>query len=140
MKISGVAIVGRQNEPLLLRTSEAQPPCEPIEHIIYAALDVVDDHALLSAKKSTPDALKFYLGALYPLEDGKCYGYLVNTKIKFFIITQSQAHSDQDVQSIFQQLHSEYVRMACSPFFKQDAPITSAKYVRFVDSLLASGS
>ena len=129
----------------------------------------------MSTKKATNDTLRFYLGSLYPLEDGKCYGYVVNTKIKFFIVTDGRSENDLDVQQAslftcacecvsvcmwgcecacaskceyacgscssthhafqtrvvivleqaFQRLHSEYIQMACNPFFKQDAAITA---------------
>lgn len=50
MKLCGIAIVGRHDEPLLLRSSENAPPCEPLEHIIYAALDIVEDQGEITCR------------------------------------------------------------------------------------------
>eukprot|EP01147_Barroeca_monosierra_P001372 gene1372-4547_t len=115
--IIGVAVVGRQ-------ASKAHPPCEPLEHIIYTALDVAENH-VAGLKRINSTESKFFLGSLYPLEDGRCYGYLTNTQIKFFVITRSVTHEDAVILRVFERLHDEYVKLVCNPFFKPDTQITA---------------
>ena len=46
MRVRAVGIVGRSNAPLLLRCSEHAAPQEPLEHIVYASLDIVEERSM----------------------------------------------------------------------------------------------
>eukprot|EP00055_Hartaetosiga_balthica_P002870 m.5586 g.5586 ORF g.5586 m.5586 type:complete len:135 (-) comp2432_c0_seq1:208-612(-) len=131
MTILGVAVVGRKNQPLLIRVNEECPPSEPIEHIVYSALDIVEEQTALNGKKYQ----QLFLGSLYPLEDGRCFGYITNTKIKFFIITDASTSKESEVKQYFERMHNTYIQVASSPFFKHEAPLTSTKLISFIDTM-----
>ncbi|CAH8605141.1 unnamed protein product [Schistosoma curassoni] len=157
-----VVVISDTNQLLYLRTAECPDPL--FYHFkAHSALDVIEDKL---SKRTTSggnhDQLEQYLGLLYPMEDHRIYGYVTNTKIKFIMIFESHVLSSQstqsnvsvhqthlrdvDVRAMFQRLHTAYIALVCSPFYKPGTPIQpdklSAAY-RFdqcISSLLATNA
>lgn len=65
-----------------------------MEYITDFWYTYLHEWSVAGLKRINSTESKFFLGSLYPLEDGRCYGYLTNTQIKFFVITRSVTHED----------------------------------------------
>ncbi|KAK4468784.1 hypothetical protein MN116_007955 [Schistosoma mekongi] len=138
-----VAVISDTNQLLYLRTAECPDPL--FYHFkAHSALDVIEDKlSKRTTSGSNNDQLEQYLGLLYPMEDHRIYGYVTNTKIKFIMIFESHILSSQAVQSsvsvhqthprdvdirtMFQRLHTAYINLVCSPFYKPGTPIQPEK-------------
>lgn len=70
---------------------------------------------------------ELYLGMLYSLEMYKIYGYVTNTKIKFIIVvdTTNTTLRDNEIRSMFREIHSIYADNVCNPFYIPGEAITS---------------
>ncbi|CAH8584916.1 unnamed protein product [Heterobilharzia americana] len=151
-----VVVISDTNQLLYLRTAECSDPL--FYHFkAHSALDVIEDKLSRRTASGTHDQLEQYLGLLYPMEDHRIYGYVTNTKIKFIMIFEShilssqssqsglQTHTrDVDIRAMFQRLHSAYVNLVCSPFYKPGTPIqpdkqaAASRFDRCISSLLAT--
>ncbi|CAH8641761.1 unnamed protein product [Schistosoma rodhaini] len=156
-----VAVISDTNQLLYLRTAECPDPL--FYHFkAHSALDVIEDKLSKRTSGGNHDQLEQYLGLLYPMEDHRIYGYVTNTKIKFIMIFESHVLSSQstqsgvsvhqthlrdvDVRAMFQRLHTAYVALVCSPFYKSGTPIqpdklsASHRFDQCISSLLATNA
>jgi hypothetical protein len=131
-----VAIIAKENYPLFLKTASAEKDLK-FYYTVHTSLDVVEEK-ISSVAKSTNDLRELYLGLLYPTEDYRVYGYVTNTKVKFIIIVESSnaALRDNEIRSMFRQLHHAYVDMLCNPFYIPGEEITSNSFEKIVSSMM----
>ncbi|CAH8863615.1 unnamed protein product [Trichobilharzia szidati] len=139
-----VVVISDTNQLLYLRTAECPDPL--FYHFkAHSALDVIEDKLSKRTTSGSPDQLEQYLGLLYPMEDHRIYGYVTNTKVKFIMIFESQNLSpsqstqsslpshqhthlrDVNIRDMFQRLHTAYIDLVCSPFYKSGTPIQPEK-------------
>jgi len=95
--IAAVAVIGRNNNPLYLKTHGSDGSQKQFFHfVVHASLDVIEEKVKRRAKT---DKAEKYLGLLYPTEDYKIYGYHTNTQVKMIlVVTESAAIKDVDVK------------------------------------------
>eukprot|EP01111_Echinosteliopsis_oligospora_P005827 TRINITY_DN1952_c0_g1_i2.p1 TRINITY_DN1952_c0_g1~~TRINITY_DN1952_c0_g1_i2.p1 ORF type:complete len:116 (-),score=14.69 TRINITY_DN1952_c0_g1_i2:191-538(-) len=97
MRIVCVAVVGKSNNPLYIKSFETQDTMK-FHYIVHSSLDVVDERT----KKTSQGTAEMYLGLLCPTEDYKVYGYITNTKIKLIVVMLDDMEvKDADVKSVF---------------------------------------
>ena len=91
-----------------------------------------------------------YIGFLFPTDEGKVYGYVTCTKIKFIVIIDdgatvgsgnggagvgsgsgasgSGAHQEvkeSTIRSLFKKIHEEYTNIVSNPFYDPSQKMTS---------------
>ncbi|XP_018652981.1 hypothetical protein Smp_091740.1 [Schistosoma mansoni] len=140
-----VAVISDTNQLLYLRTAECPDPL--FYHFkAHSALDVIEDKLSKRTSGGNHDQLEQYLGLLYPMEDHRIYGYVTNTKIKSSVSVHQTHLRDVDVRAMFQRLHTAYVALVCSPFYKSGTPIqpdklsASHRFDQCISSLLATNA
>jgi len=131
-----IAVIAKENYPLFLKTIPAENELK-FYYTVHTSLDVVEEK-ISSVSKNTNDPRELYLGLLYPTEDFKVYGYVTNTRIKFVIVVESSNTSlrDNEIRSMFRQLHNAYVDMMCNPFYVPCENITSRSFEKLVSTMM----
>ena len=89
-----------------------------------------------------------YIGFLFPTDEGKVYGYVTCTKIKFIIIIDDGVPSgngsggssggagaggsgthmevkDSTIRNLFKKIHEEYTNIVSNPFYVPNQKMTS---------------
>lgn len=63
----------------------------------------------------------------------RSYGYMTNTKIKFILVVDSlnSAFRENEIRTIFRNIHQEYVNFISNPFIMPNEPIFS-KYALWI--------
>eukprot|EP01120_Amphizonella_sp_Union-15-10_P016961 TRINITY_DN9250_c0_g1_i1.p1 TRINITY_DN9250_c0_g1~~TRINITY_DN9250_c0_g1_i1.p1 ORF type:complete len:140 (-),score=22.95 TRINITY_DN9250_c0_g1_i1:42-461(-) len=136
MWIAAIAVIGKQNNPLYIKTLGKNGDDLKFHHIVHTSLDVVQE---LTSKKESTQADK-YLGQLYPTEEYKVYGYITNTRIKFILIVDYDSRAKEaDLKQFFTKFHELYADTVCNPFYTFDENITSQKFEERVTELVSSG-
>eukprot|EP00026_Physarum_polycephalum_P011003 Phypoly_transcript_11194.p1 GENE.Phypoly_transcript_11194~~Phypoly_transcript_11194.p1 ORF type:complete len:140 (+),score=18.47 Phypoly_transcript_11194:416-835(+) len=138
MKVVCVAIVGRANNPLYIRSFDQNEDPLKYHYIVHSSLDVVEErvHKDNNKKVQTTD---MYLGLLYPTEDYKVYGYTTNTKIKLIVVVLDDADvKDSDIKNFFRWFHNVYTGTVCNPFYVVDTAIKSKKFDKDLDQAIRS--
>jgi trafficking protein particle complex subunit 2 len=136
MLIRCVAVIGKKNDPLYLKTfSKRSGENEDLfrgEEIHYhflahTSLDCIEEKVAKRGSSSADPSREetaAYLGLLYYLEDLRLYGYMTATSVKFIVIIETSVEpKDTEIQSIMQQIHEAYVRMVNNVFF----PVTDIR-------------
>ncbi|XP_075743661.1 trafficking protein particle complex subunit 2-like protein isoform X3 [Rhipicephalus microplus] len=130
-----VAVIGRENSPLFVKTVT---PCNELKFLytIHTSLDVVEEK-ISPGNKSSGDVRELYLGLLYPTEDYKVYGYVTNTKTKFIVIVETSRTTlrDNEIRQMFHKLHASYCDVVCNPFYVPGGQILSRSGNNSTDQL-----
>jgi hypothetical protein len=139
MKVVCVAVVGRANNPLYIRSFDTSTTDHLKYHyIVHSSLDVVEErvHKDSNKKVTTTD---MYLGLLYPTEDYKVYGYTTNTKVKLIAVVLDDTDiKDSDIKNFFKWFHNAYTSTVCNPFYTVDTPIKSKRFDKDLDQAIRS--
>mmetsp|Transcript_21574 Transcript_21574/g.47352 ORF Transcript_21574/g.47352 Transcript_21574/m.47352 type:complete len:138 (-) Transcript_21574:260-673(-) len=133
--IVSMAVVGPANSPLFIHTISPEEDPLNFHYIIHCALDVLDER--LNTKSKTPGGNDPNLGLIYPTEDYRVYGYVTNTKVKFFIIVDEIETKMSDIREIFRRFHLAYVDAVSNPFHLQGHALASKSFEARVRSLAA---
>ncbi|EAT36697.1 AAEL008223-PA [Aedes aegypti] len=131
-----VSIIGKENSPLYIATASADKEIE-LQYQVHASLDVIEEKCSTGQKQSA-DGRELYLGLLNSTEIYKIYGYVTNTKVKFVIVIDSSNTSfrENEVRSMFRNLHSLYTDAVCNPFYIPGEPLTSKTFDRNVRNII----
>ena len=134
-----VAVVDQDNQPLFLKSVQTDSPLA-FHYIVHTSLDFVEEKASVKVASSSVsvDSRELYLGLLYSIEDYKVYGYVTNTRAKLIVIIDAVNTNlrDADIRLLFRKLHSAYVELISSPFYKVREPISSRKFGKVVEEML----
>ncbi|KAH8263967.1 hypothetical protein KR038_010779 [Drosophila bunnanda] len=130
-----IAVIGKDNAPLYLTTSDMEQELE-LQYHVHAALDVVEEKCLIG--KGAPESKELYLGLLYSTENHKIYGFVTNSRVKFIVVIDSSnvALRENEVRAIFRNLHILYTDAVCNPFYIPGESLTSKKFDRAVQKLM----
>uniref|UniRef100_A0A7S2DWP0 Trafficking protein particle complex subunit 2-like protein n=1 Tax=Helicotheca tamesis TaxID=374047 RepID=A0A7S2DWP0_9STRA len=124
------------------------------QFIMHAALDRLEEltagNRWRAPGAAGSDAM--WIGMLCPVEELRVYGYIITTKIKFLIAIedifppdqkQKQQARENEVKSLFANIHSLYVEHMLNPFSNIESTIESRKFDEgvksFVDAFNSSG-
>ncbi|EDX06595.1 trafficking protein particle complex subunit 2-like protein [Drosophila simulans] len=131
-----IAVIGKDNAPLYLTTSDMEQELD-LQYHVNAALDVVEEKCLIG--KGSPESKELYLGLLYSTENHKIYGFVTNTRVKFIVVIDSSnvALRENEVRAIFRNLHLLYTDAICNPFYIPGESLTSKKFDRAVQKLMS---
>ncbi|EDW90015.1 trafficking protein particle complex subunit 2-like protein [Drosophila teissieri] len=131
-----IAVIGKDNAPLYLTTSDMEQELD-LQYHVNAALDVVEEKCLIG--KGAPESKELYLGLLYSTENHKIYGFVTNTRVKFIVVIDSSnvALRENEVRAIFRNLHLLYTDAVCNPFYIPGESLTSKKFDRAVQKLMS---
>ncbi|XP_055320100.1 trafficking protein particle complex subunit 2-like protein [Sitodiplosis mosellana] len=131
-----IAIIGKDNSPQYIATSDLDKELE-LQYRVHAALDVVEEKCAVGQTPSQ-DSRDLYIGLLYSTEYHKIYGYVTNSKIKFIIVVDSSntALRENDVRTMFRNLHSLYTDAVCNPFYVPGEPLESINFDKLVRQIM----
>ena len=135
MIIACVAIIGRANNLLFIRSFNSQVDQLRFHFIVHSALDIIED----KLQEQSGSALN-YLGLLYPTEDFKVYGFRTNTNAKIVVVVDDLDTKDTDVRAFIERMNGLYVKAVCNPFYTMNEEITSNKFEVDVAKLVAQSS
>ncbi|EDW36308.1 GL16746 [Drosophila persimilis] len=137
--MSFVAVIGKDNAPMYLTTSDMEQELD-LQYHVHAALDVVEEKCLIG--KGVPESKELYLGLLYSTENHKIYGFVTNSRVKFIVVIDSSnvALRENEVRAIFRNLHILYTDAVCNPFYIPGESLTSKKFDRAVQKLMSGNA
>ncbi|CAM9975519.1 unnamed protein product [Ascophyllum nodosum] len=137
-----IAVVGRKNEPLFLRTytdadgeEEEEDATHRLHNIVHSSLDVVGDKKAKKRPSGVTDALTdMFLGHLCPIDEYRVYGYMTSTRLKLLAVLEDVNDiRESDLKKVFASIHDLYVNNLRNPFSPLAKPIDSAKFRLAVD-------
>ncbi|XP_059614368.1 trafficking protein particle complex subunit 2-like protein [Phlebotomus argentipes] len=133
-----IAIIGKDNSPLFIATTDLDRELE-LHYSVHASLDIIEEKCMPASGKQSVDSRDLYLGMLYSTETDKIYGYVTNTKTKFIIVIDSgnSALRENEVRSMFRNLHILYTDAICNPFYTPEEPLTSKAFDRSVRNIMS---
>lgn len=138
MRIVCVAVVGKANNPLFIKSFE--PYVDPLKfhYIVHTSLDIVEEKVapIPGSKKST----ELYLGLLCPTEDYKVYGYITNTKNKLIVVVDDSDIKEHEIKTLFRHFHSVFTDAVCNPFYIMDQKMTSKKFEHAITTFVKQHS
>ncbi|BFG04545.1 trafficking protein particle complex subunit 2-like protein [Drosophila madeirensis] len=134
-----VAVIGKDNAPMYLTTSDMEQELD-LQYHVHAALDVVEEKCLIG--KGAPESKELYLGLLYSTENHTIYGFVTNSRVKFIVVIDSSnvALRENEVRAIFRNLHILYTDAVCNPFYIPGESLTSKKFDRAVQKLMSGNA
>ena len=91
-----------------------------------------------TTKTAGADNRELHLGSLYSSEHQKVFGYVINTRIKFIIITDNSNTTlrDNEIRRMFRKLHTAYTNIMANPFYLPVENITSCKFDAMVKGIM----
>ncbi|PAA68879.1 hypothetical protein BOX15_Mlig022834g2 [Macrostomum lignano] len=128
-----VAVVGRDNQPLYLRTLPHENALQ-YHYLVHTSLDIIQERVASAAqtagqaKAGHHDPWDQYLGLLHFREDFRVYGYVTNTRVKLVLVVEAAnpaLQKDADVRAVFKRLQAAYIRLVCSAFYTPGEQIVS---------------
>ncbi|XP_050545058.1 trafficking protein particle complex subunit 2-like protein [Daktulosphaira vitifoliae] len=128
-----VAVVSKENAPKYVASLNPDDELE-IQYEIHSSIDFVEEK-LKTGKK---DMRELYLGLLYSTENHKIYGYVTNTKVKFFVVIDASNLTlrDNEIRFMFRKLHTAYTDLMCNPFYIPGEYITSENFDKIAKGIL----
>ncbi|ALC41479.1 CG9067 [Drosophila busckii] len=134
-----IAVIGKDNAPLYLATSDLERELD-LQYHVHAALDVVEEKCLIG--KGAPESKELYLGLLYSTENHKIYGFVTNSRVKFIVVIDSSniALRENEVRAIFRNLHMLYTDAVCNPFYIPGEQLTSKKFDKAIQKLMTGNA
>eukprot|EP01114_Cavostelium_apophysatum_P006749 TRINITY_DN18200_c0_g1_i1.p1 TRINITY_DN18200_c0_g1~~TRINITY_DN18200_c0_g1_i1.p1 ORF type:complete len:157 (-),score=15.79 TRINITY_DN18200_c0_g1_i1:48-497(-) len=145
MKIACVAVVGKQNNPLYIRSFDPLVEGLKFHYVVHTALDVIEDRDSAPPPTPTPNAPKpkgndMYMGLLCPTEDYRVYGYVTNTKNKLIVVLDDYDVKEHDIKSFFKAFHSIFADANLNPFYTPDEKISGKQFDRQLVQLVKKRS
>ena len=149
MPVAGVALLGKENNPLYIRAFGPHDQLR-FHFIVHTALDFIEEKVaaqrsqagIVPPQQAAAGASKqdYYLGLLYPIEDLRAYGYLTNCRIKLVLVVDDEEVREGEVKSLFRRLHALYVDTVSNPFHAPDSDLDAcASFRRQVERLVEAG-
>ncbi|CAM9107082.1 unnamed protein product [Ectocarpus fasciculatus] len=137
-----IAIIGRQNEPLFLRTytdaegEEEEDANLRLHNIVHSSLDVVGERKV--GRKGSAGAADvstdMFLGHLCPIDEYRVYGYMTSTRLKLLAVLEDVNDiREPELKRVFSTVHNFYVNYLRNPFSPLAKPVDSAKFRLSVD-------
>ncbi|KAI9189143.1 hypothetical protein H9P43_000571 [Blastocladiella emersonii ATCC 22665] len=133
--IACVAIVGKQNNPLLVHAMSGHDVDLKFHFLSHVACDYVDE----KLRSPTPPS-DAYFGLLATIDGLNIYGYMTNTRIKFFIMLPTSVFTkDSELKSAFEVVHAAYIDLLTNPFYDPDSlqMVHSPRLIQRLQSLSA---
>eukprot|EP00698_Gefionella_okellyi_P004410 TRINITY_DN14070_c0_g1_i1.p1 TRINITY_DN14070_c0_g1~~TRINITY_DN14070_c0_g1_i1.p1 ORF type:complete len:129 (-),score=19.64 TRINITY_DN14070_c0_g1_i1:84-470(-) len=127
MPLVAVAVIGKDNNPLYVKSFSKTDDDLKFHYIAHSSLDMFE------AKE--PRRQDSYLGLLFPIESYRVYGYVTNTRNKFVVIVDDADPKENDLKQIFRKFASAFTDAICNPFYVVGQPIASVKFQREIDAL-----
>jgi len=137
MKIVCVAVIGKANNPLYIKSFDLQVDSLKFHFIIHSSLDVVEEKISSLNTKKSPD---LYLGMLCPSEDYRVFGYVTNTKNKLIVIVDDYDPKESEIKSFFKTFHSHVANALSNPFHTIDEQVTNKLFDREITQLVKKKS
>mmetsp|Transcript_66019 Transcript_66019/g.130918 ORF Transcript_66019/g.130918 Transcript_66019/m.130918 type:complete len:150 (-) Transcript_66019:30-479(-) len=147
MPLSGVAVLGKENNPLYIRAHRQHADQLRFHYIVHTALDFLEDKVGAQRQAgpatpsgNTPSKHDCYLGLLYPIEEFRVYGYLSNSRIKLIAVSDDEEVKDGEMKALFRRLHALYVDTVSNPFHTSDTELSDcASFDRQVERIVEAG-
>lgn len=146
MTVAGVAVLGKDNNPLYIR---AYGPHDQLRFhfIVHTGLDFLEEKvtaqrqaAGTSAAAAATSKHDCYLGLLYPIEELRVYGYLTNSRIKLIAVLDDEEVKDTEMKALFRRLHNLYTDTVSNPFHTPDTELYGcASFDRQVQRIVEAG-
>ncbi|CAN0322003.1 unnamed protein product [Ectocarpus sp. 12 AP-2014] len=137
-----IAIIGRQNEPLFLRTytdaegEEEEDANLRLHNIVHSSLDVVGERKVgrKGASGAADVSTDMFLGHLCPIDEYRVYGYMTSTRLKLLAVLEDVNDiREPELKRVFSTVHNVYVNYLRNPFSPLAKPVDSAKFRLSVD-------
>eukprot|EP00002_Diphylleia_rotans_P034430 TRINITY_DN7396_c0_g3_i1.p1 TRINITY_DN7396_c0_g3~~TRINITY_DN7396_c0_g3_i1.p1 ORF type:complete len:141 (-),score=34.84 TRINITY_DN7396_c0_g3_i1:113-535(-) len=135
--VACVAVIGKGYKPLFLKSYGNEEEIK-FHFIVHSSLDLVEERANTKKGGSVTFNADSYLGLLCPIEDYKVYGYLTNTRTTFILVVDDADVKDTDARTFFRKFHHLYVSTINDPFYTVDQKLTSPRFEKDLQSILAS--
>ncbi|KAI1287767.1 Trafficking protein particle complex subunit 2-like protein [Halotydeus destructor] len=133
MSIVALAIVNRENFPLLIKTyvdykgdsadDKEKKEALKLTYLLHSSLDIIEE------KQNNLQNREPYLGLLTQLENYKIFGLLSTTKTKVIAVLSTINHvmlRDTEARNMLKHVHSSYVDATTSnPFYSPGDEIRS---------------
>ncbi|BFZ63380.1 hypothetical protein YB2330_004502 [Saitoella coloradoensis] len=131
LRIASIAIIGKRNQPIYLRTFPAGSHHSDLKYhyLSHTALDIFTERLsppISSSHTSSGVQLDAYLGLLYSIEDLSVYGYTTNTGVKFVltvVVGEEEVVRDVEVKGVFRGVGDAWVGLVCNPFWEEGGKI-----------------
>ncbi|RKP01635.1 hypothetical protein CXG81DRAFT_25670 [Caulochytrium protostelioides] len=155
-KLSCLAVLGKANNPLYLRTFVDDGNELRYHYLNHTACDVIEERTTPPAPAATGGhaaaaaaqlaaakwaaATDLYLGLLFTTADVAVYGYMTNTRIKFILTLHAgdAVVREADVRAVFARVHLAYCQLVCNPFYDPESQRLIAS-PRFNQAMAALG-
>eukprot|EP00752_Nemacystus_decipiens_P007654 g6842.t1 len=137
-----IAIIGRQNEPLFLRTytdaegEEEEDANLRLHNIVHSSLDVVGERKVgrKGATGAADVSTDMFLGHLCPIDEYRVYGYMTSTRLKLLAVLEDVNDiREPELKRVFSTVHNVYVNYLRNPFSPLGKPVDSARFRLAVD-------
>ena len=147
MVVEGIAVIGKEKNPLYLRAFGPHDQLR-FHFIVHTALDFVEEKVAAQYQQTTQQQAAgaggakhdCYLGLLYPIEELRVYGHLSNCGTKLIAVLDEEEVKDAEMKAFFRRLHSLYVDTIANPFHTPDAELYSSKtFARQVERIVDAG-
>ncbi|KAK9896298.1 Sedlin [Cystobasidium minutum MCA 4210] len=117
MRILSIALIGRQNQPLFIK-SYGRPTATVEEDlkwhfVAHTSLDVFEEREASNFRQND-----HYAGLLQVMDDYAVYGYQTSTRVKIVLVLAltEETVKDNDIKTIFKAIHNAYVAYLSNPF------------------------
>lgn len=128
----GIAIVGKNNEPLYLWENGSSSMSVPLQIKVFASLDYLEDNIVVVNPNGQMPISKKNTRFLGAISDG-IYAYITATNIKFLLVSDDQ---QVEFPQLMQELHEQYIQHIMNPFNDTKGPIQSKRFDERIESLL----
>mmetsp|Transcript_13202 Transcript_13202/g.32052 ORF Transcript_13202/g.32052 Transcript_13202/m.32052 type:complete len:146 (+) Transcript_13202:259-696(+) len=128
MTIACIAVISKENAPVLLRVYEEGADETKFHYICYGAIDLFEEREVARGRNAD-----MFLGQLFPVEGYDVLGYVTNTGVRFALVVGAQSQHAPDpplVKAFFKKLQALYIDCVSNPFYKPGQPIVSASLDR----------
>ncbi|KAJ3410793.1 Trafficking protein particle complex subunit 2-like protein [Chytridiales sp. JEL 0842] len=113
-----VAVIGKQNNPLYLKTFSTLHKDLKFHYCCHTACDIIEERVSAGSRHTDQ-----YLGLLYAMEDLAVFGFMTNTRVKFIVVigVVDTAIKDLEMKNLFKRIHSAYVGLVSNPFWDPES-------------------
>ncbi|CAM9125417.1 unnamed protein product [Discosporangium mesarthrocarpum] len=134
------AVIGRQNEPLFLRTYMDNDVDDPedsalrLHNVVHSSLDIFNEWKGGSGQGKAGLVGDMFLGHLCPIDEYRVYGYVTSTWLKLVaVLEDSNSIREAELRKVFSTVHNFYVNYLRNPFSPLARPIVSERFQLAVD-------
>ncbi|KAK8805738.1 hypothetical protein WA158_002394 [Blastocystis sp. Blastoise] len=132
--IACVAIIGKQDEPIIIRSSVECQTELMFHFLIHSSITLLNEKVQVS--KTLGNEFNPFLGLISSSAELYVYGYITKSNLKFICITYQKV-GEELLQSFFKSFHELYVHTVSNPFTNSSKDIlTSNSFINKVDLLI----